>query len=36
MHFTGQYDRNQISFVIFAEIVKVLDQKKVFDKTIAA
>ena len=36
MHFTRQYDRNPVSFDIFAKIVKVWDQKKVFDKTIAA
>ena len=27
MHFTRQYDRNPVSFAIFAKIVKVWDKK---------
>ena len=28
MHFTRQYDRNPVSFAIFAKIVKICDLKK--------
>ena len=36
MHFTRQSGRNPVTFAMFAWIVKVLDPKKFFDKTIAA